>query len=46
MDGGGDEESVNNFCKTFLFPRTKFIKNDGWKDYLTNKKNCIYLLCM
>ena len=38
-------EMVNHFCKYFLFPRTKFLKN-RWQDFLPNKKNSLYSLCM
>ncbi len=30
-------ETVNNFCKYFLFPRTKFLK-DGWQDFCPIKR--------
>ncbi len=36
---------VNHFCRHFLFPQYKFLK-DGWKEYLPNKKKSLYLLCM
>jgi hypothetical protein len=38
-------ETVNNFCRNFLFPKFKFLK-DGWRDILPDKKNSFYLLCM
>jgi hypothetical protein len=36
---------VNHFCRNFLFPQYKFLK-DGWKEYLPDKKKSLYLLCM
>ncbi len=38
-------ETVNNFCRNFLFPKFKFLK-DGWRDILPDKKNSFYSLCM
>ena len=38
-------ETVSNFCRAFLFPRTKFL-NDGWKDYLPDDRDSLYALCM
>jgi hypothetical protein len=38
-------DTVNQFCKSFLFPKYKFLK-EGWPDYLTDRKNSLYLLCM
>ncbi len=31
-------DSVTQFCKTFLFPRYKFLK-DGWHEYNQNKSS-------
>ncbi len=31
---------VNHFCRHFLFPQYKFLK-DGWKEYLPNKKKSL-----
>jgi hypothetical protein len=36
---------VNHFCKYFLFPRYKFLK-DGWQDVLPERPTSLYLLCM
>jgi hypothetical protein len=36
---------VNHFCKYFLFPRYKFLK-DGWQDVLPERLTSLYLLCM
>ncbi len=36
---------VNHFCKNFLFPRYKFLK-DGWQDVLPERPMSLYLLCM
>jgi hypothetical protein len=38
-------ETVSNFCRAFLFSRTKFL-NDGWKDYLLDDRDSLYALCM
>jgi hypothetical protein len=38
-------DTVGNFCRCFLFPRTKFLK-DGWKDYLPDDRDSLYALCM
>ncbi len=38
-------ETVSNFCRALLFPRTKFL-NDGWKDYLPDDRDSLYVLCM
>ena len=38
-------ESVNHFCRNFLFPKFKFLK-DGWKEILPDQKNSFYSLCM
>ncbi len=38
-------ETVNHFCPNFLFQKFKFLK-DGWKEFLLDKKNSLYLLCM
>ncbi len=38
-------EMVNHFCRNFLFPKFKFLK-DGWKEILPDKKSSLYLLCM
>ncbi len=35
----------NHFCKYFLFPRYKFLK-DGWQDVLPERPTSLYLLCM
>ncbi len=36
-------EMVNHFCRHWLFPKFKFLK-DGWKEILPDKKNSFYLL--
>jgi hypothetical protein len=36
-------ETVNNFCKKFLFKRVKFLK-DKWKSYLLERKNSLFCL--
>jgi len=38
-------ETVNYFCRNFLFPKFKFLK-DGWKEIMPDKKNSFYSLCM
>ncbi len=38
-------DTVNQFCKLFLFPKYKFLK-EGWPDYRPDRKNSLYLLCM
>ena len=38
-------EMVNNFCRSFLFPRNKFLK-EKWQDYLPKRMNSLYSLCM
>ena len=38
-------DSVNHFCRHFLFPKFKFLK-DGWKEILPDQKNSFYSLCM
>jgi hypothetical protein len=38
-------DSVNNFCRDLLFPKYKFLK-EGWQEYLPEKKNSLYSLCM
>jgi hypothetical protein len=47
VDWGGDKfsDTVNQFCKSFLFPKYKFLK-EGWPDYQPYRKNGLYLLCM
>ena len=38
-------ESVNHFCRNFLFPKFKFLK-DGWKEILLDQKNSsIHFVC-
>jgi len=34
-------ETVNYFCRNFLFPKFKFLE-DGWKEILPDKKNSLY----
>jgi hypothetical protein len=45
----GDEinfaESINNFCRSMLFPRYKFLK-EGWQVFLPEKRDSLYSLCM
>ena len=36
-------ESVNHFCRNFLFPKFKFLK-DGWKEILPDQKRSFYSL--
>ena len=36
-------ETVNHFCRYFLFLKFKFL-NEGWKEILPEKKNSLYLL--
>jgi hypothetical protein len=38
-------DTVNQFCKSFLFPKYKFLK-EGWPDYQLDRKNSLYSLCM
>jgi hypothetical protein len=38
-------ETVDNFCRIFLFPKFKFLKH-GWKEIMPDKKNSLYSLCM
>jgi hypothetical protein len=38
-------ETVNHFCKYFLFPRYKLLK-DGLQDVLPERPTSLYLLCM
>ena len=38
-------ETVNHFCRFYLFPRFKFLKN-GWTEIMPDKKNSFYSLCM
>ena len=38
-------DTVNQFCKSFLFPKYKFLK-EGWPDYWQERKNSLYLLRM
>jgi hypothetical protein len=38
-------DSINNFCRDLLFPKYKFLK-EGWQEYLPEKKNILYSLCM
>ncbi len=38
-------KTVNHFCKNFLFPRYKFLK-DRWQDILPERPTSLYLLCM
>jgi hypothetical protein len=38
-------ESVIHFCRYFLFPKFKFLK-DSWKEILPDQKNSFYSLCM
>ena len=38
-------KTVNHFCKYFLFPRYKFLK-DRWQDVLPERPRSLYLLCM
>ncbi len=39
------DETVNHFCKNFLFLRYKFLK-DGWQDVLPERPTSLYSLCM
>jgi hypothetical protein len=36
---------VIHFCKNFLFPRYKFLR-DGWQDVLPERPTSLYSLCM
>ena len=38
-------ETVNHFCRIFLFSKFKFLKY-GWKKIMPDKKNSFCLLCM
>ncbi len=38
-------ETVNHFCRFYLFPRFKFLKY-GWTEFMPDKKNSFYSLCM
>ena len=38
-------ETVNHFCRIFLFPKFKFLKY-GWKEIMLDKKNSFYSLCL
>ena len=38
-------ETVNNFCKHYLFVRIKFLKDD-WQSYLPMEKSSLYSVCM
>jgi hypothetical protein len=38
-------ETVNHFCRFYLFPRFKFLKY-GWTEIMPDKKNIFYSLCM
>ena len=38
-------ETVNNFCKNFLFKRVQFLK-DKWQSYLPERYNIVYSGCM
>ena len=38
-------ETVNHFCRFYLFPRFKFLKN-GWTEFMPDKENSFYSLCM
>jgi hypothetical protein len=38
-------KTINHFCKYFLFPRYKFLK-DGWQDVLPERLRSLYSLCM
>jgi hypothetical protein len=38
-------ETVNHFCRFYLFPRFKFLKN-GWTEIMPDKNNSFYSLCM
>ena len=38
-------ETVNHFCRHFLFPKYKFLK-DGWNEILPDKKNSFNSFCM
>ena len=38
-------ETVNNFCKHYLFVRIKFLKDD-WQSYLPMDKSSLYSVCM
>jgi hypothetical protein len=38
-------ETVNHFCRFYLFPRFKFLKN-GWTKIMPDKNNSFYSLCM
>ncbi len=38
-------KTVNHFCKYFLWPRFKFLK-DGWQDVLQERPRSLYSLCM
>ena len=38
-------ETVNHFCWFCLFPRFKSLKN-GWTEFMPDKENSFYSLCM
>jgi hypothetical protein len=38
-------ETVNHFCRFYLFPRFKFLKY-GWTEFMPDKKNSFYSFCM
>jgi hypothetical protein len=38
-------DTVNQFCKSFLFPKYKFLK-EGMQDYWLDRRNSLYSLCM
>jgi hypothetical protein len=43
MDWGGNNfaKTVHHFCKNFLSPRYKFLK-DGWQDVLPERLTSLY----
>jgi hypothetical protein len=38
-------DTVNQFCKAFLFPKYKLLK-EGWPGYWLDRRNSLYSLCM
>ncbi len=38
-------DTVNQFCKSFLFPKYKLLK-ERWPDLQPDRRNSLYLLCM
>jgi hypothetical protein len=38
-------DTVNHFCKLFLFPKYMFLK-EGWQNYWLDRRNSLCLLCM